>query len=65
MVWDTGIGIRADDLPQLFQPFVQIDSRLSRQYKGTGLGLALVLKLLLQPLVSLLERLQCQGRPEH
>jgi len=41
-VWDTGIGIAADDLPRLFQPFVQIDSRLARQYTGTGLGLALV-----------------------
>ncbi|NTU81178.1 MAG: response regulator [Chloroflexales bacterium] len=44
-VWDTGIGIAADDLPKLFQPFVQIDSSLSRQYEGTGLGLALVLRL--------------------
>ncbi|HYT90196.1 MAG TPA: response regulator, partial [Gemmataceae bacterium] len=41
-VWDTGIGIAADDLPRVFQPFVQIDSRLARQYTGTGLGLALV-----------------------
>lgn len=44
-VWDTGIGIAADDLPKLFQPFVQIDSSLSRQYTGTGLGLSLVLRL--------------------
>ncbi len=41
-VWDTGIGMAADDLPRLFQPFVQLDSRLARQYAGTGLGLALV-----------------------
>ena len=41
-VWDTGIGIAADDLPKLFQPFVQLDARLRRQYEGTGLGLALV-----------------------
>lgn len=41
-VWDTGIGISKDDLPKLFQPFVQIDSSLSRQHAGTGLGLVLV-----------------------
>jgi len=41
-VVDTGIGIAAKDLPMLFQPFVQIDSALNRQYEGTGLGLALV-----------------------
>ncbi|MCG3209032.1 MAG: Sensor histidine kinase RcsC [Anaerolineae bacterium] len=44
-VWDTGIGIAAKDLERLFQPFVQIDSRLSRQFDGTGLGLALVQRL--------------------
>jgi CheY-like chemotaxis protein len=41
-VIDTGIGIALPDQTQLFQPFVQIDSRLNRQYEGTGLGLALV-----------------------
>ncbi len=41
-VWDRGIGIAAQDLPRLFQPFVQLDARLRRQYEGTGLGLALV-----------------------
>ena len=41
-VADTGIGIAAKDLPMLFQPFMQIDSALNRQYEGTGLGLALV-----------------------
>ncbi|MDZ4720774.1 MAG: PAS domain S-box protein [Roseiflexaceae bacterium] len=44
-VWDTGIGIAENQLPKLFQPFVQLDSRLSRQYEGTGLGLALVARL--------------------
>src|SRR5208282_4438818 len=33
------------ELQRLFQPFVQLDSRLSRQYQGTGLGLALVKRL--------------------
>jgi signal transduction histidine kinase len=44
-VWDTGIGIAAEDLPRLFQPFVQLDSRLARQYNGTGLGLILVQRM--------------------
>jgi PAS domain S-box-containing protein len=41
-VWDTGIGISQKDMARLFQPFIQLDSSLSRQYSGTGLGLALV-----------------------
>jgi len=41
-VTDTGIGISAENIPKLFQPFVQVDSALNRQYEGTGLGLALV-----------------------
>jgi len=44
-VWDTGIGIDQADMGKLFQPFVQLDSKLSRQYEGTGLGLALVHRL--------------------
>lgn len=44
-VWDTGIGIAEDDMARLFQPFVQLDSRLSREYNGSGLGLALVYRL--------------------
>jgi CheY-like chemotaxis protein len=44
-VKDTGIGIAEADQESLFQPFVQIDSALNRQYEGTGLGLALVKRL--------------------
>lgn len=44
-VIDTGIGIAPADLERLFQPFVQIDSRLNRNYEGTGLGLSLAKQL--------------------
>ncbi|MEA5464943.1 two-component regulator propeller domain-containing protein [Leptothoe sp. PORK10 BA2] len=44
-VMDTGIGIAPDALKNLFQPFVQIDSALNRQYEGTGLGLVLVKRI--------------------
>ncbi|MTJ07773.1 PAS domain S-box protein [Anabaena sp. UHCC 0204] len=42
---DTGIGIAPENLHKLFQPFVQIDSSLNRQYTGTGLGLSLVKRI--------------------
>ncbi len=45
IVSDTGIGIPEDQMKHLFQPFVQIDSRLNRQHEGTGLGLSLVYRL--------------------
>jgi CheY-like chemotaxis protein len=44
-IWDHGIGIREEDLKRLFQPFVQLDSSLSRESSGTGLGLALVAEM--------------------
>ncbi len=42
---DTGIGISSEDQRKIFQPFTQIDASASRQYCGTGLGLALVKKI--------------------
>lgn len=42
---DTGIGIAAEDAPRLFHTFSQLDSSLSREKDGTGLGLVLMLKL--------------------
>jgi signal transduction histidine kinase len=40
-VRDTGHGIPADQLDRVFQPFVQIDTKLTRSSDGTGLGLAI------------------------
>jgi signal transduction histidine kinase len=40
-VSDTGIGIARHDLAKALQPFGQIDSRMTRKYQGTGLGLPL------------------------
>ncbi len=42
---DTGIGIAPEDIPKALDPFGQIDSRLSRKYDGTGLGLPLARRL--------------------
>lgn len=44
-VEDTGIGIAAEDLPRLFQPFTQLEPVLSKEHPGTGLGLALSKRL--------------------
>ncbi|MFH1778163.1 MAG: ATP-binding protein [Candidatus Omnitrophota bacterium] len=44
-VWDTGIGIEDKDKNKIFKAFEQIDSGISRQYEGTGLGLALSKKI--------------------
>jgi signal transduction histidine kinase len=42
---DTGIGIAPENLQKVFEPFIQVDSALNRQYEGTGLGLALVKRI--------------------
>lgn len=45
IVWDTGIGVLPEDAKRLFQPFVQLDTTLSRRHEGAGLGLALAAHL--------------------
>lgn len=43
-VTDTGIGIAQDHLPALFSDFVQLDTRIQKRLRGTGLGLSLARK---------------------
>lgn len=40
-VEDTGIGIKDEDIPKLFNEFLQLESAYTKKYEGTGLGLAL------------------------
>ncbi len=44
-VWDTGIGIPAEDLPAVFEEYRQLDNAARERAKGLGLGLAIVRRL--------------------
>ena len=44
-VIDKGIGIPENDQERIFEPFVQLDNKLSREYDGSGLGLAVCKQL--------------------
>jgi signal transduction histidine kinase len=46
VVSDTGIGIRPEHIPRLFEAFRQLDGSARKAYEGTGLGLYLCRKLL-------------------
>ncbi len=44
-VIDSGIGIKAEDMPRLFVEFQQLDASTAKKYQGTGLGLALTKRI--------------------
>ena len=44
-ITDTGMGIESEKIEQLFKPFMQIDTGLTRKKEGTGLGLSICKKL--------------------
>ena len=45
-VKDTGIGMKAEDIPRVMKPFEQADGSLARQHEGTGLGLSITKSLI-------------------
>ena len=45
-VKDSGIGIKAEDMPRIFREFEQLDSGAARRFPGTGLGLALTKRII-------------------
>ena len=47
-IHDTGIGIKAEDLPRLYSPFERIEESRNRSIEGTGLGMSIVNGLLKQ-----------------
>ena len=60
-VTDTGIGIPADRMGEIFQPFHQLDGATTRRHGGTGLGLLLV-RQIVEAHGSMLEVKSVAGR---
>lgn len=60
-VTDTGIGIPANRMEEIFEPFHQLDGSSTRQYGGTGLGLSLV-RQIVEAHGSLLNVQSVEGR---
>ncbi|MGM0601621.1 MAG: sensor histidine kinase [Candidatus Rifleibacteriota bacterium] len=60
-VEDTGIGIKANEIKYIFQPFYQISHGTRRKYGGTGLGLSIVKKIV-DELQGTIELDSCLGK---
>lgn len=46
-ILDTGIGIKNEEMKDLFEPFMQVGTKLTKKHEGTGLGLFLAKKLVI------------------
>ena len=64
-VTDTGIGITPNDLPRLFQPFMQLEDPIRKRHDGTGLGLALTRRLVELHGGTITAASSGEGRGEH
>lgn len=60
-VSDSGIGIPVDKIEQIFEPFTQVDSSITRKFGGTGLGLA-ISKQLVELMGGRIGAESCEGR---
>ena len=62
-VADTGIGLSAEQVASLFEPFVQADSSITREFGGTGLGLSIIRRRakIMNGVLGMIEVLERQG----